>query len=282
MSMRNWNLGGIGLALAALAAVSVTACDPYIQANTSAPVVLGAVVADVNQNEYQPPGYAADGCFVPYAEPDQTWATATFPGLCVPANIDKGIPSVCPVACYPPRTGAGYAPFYMGSTAGSYVAEPLLPGGATRIIDYSLPADGKFTIRHAPPGAAPAPAGDFTFAMIMVTFNKLMDGKSIQPNPYDPARCVPATGANGPKVYKVQPASAVGIGVDVTDTELWSICYNPNSATDYWGASLTATPDLGELDPDTKYTVRAVVQDQQGNSVTVDVTVLTDPAAAAP
>ena len=276
MSTRNWNLGRLGLAVAALAALSVTACDPYMKANTSTPVVIGVLVADVNANEAVPPGVAADGCFVPYPEPNLAWAQSNFPGLCDPTYVDRGLPTICPTRCYPPRTGAAFAPFYMGNMGGSYLTE----SGSTYV--YSVPANAKYVVQRAPPGAAPGAASDFTFAQIRVLFNKLMDPKSIQPNPYDAGRCIPAGGADGPKVYKQQPALAPGIGTEVTETELWSICYDPNSATDYWGASLTATPDAGELEPDTKYTVLATVQDQQGVSATVDVTVLTDALVVTP
>ena len=55
MSTRNRTLGGFGLAVAALAALSVTACDPYIAANTAAPVVLGVSMTDTAYNEFVPP-----------------------------------------------------------------------------------------------------------------------------------------------------------------------------------------------------------------------------------
>ena len=272
MSTRNWNLGRLGLAVAALAALSITACDPYIKANTAAPVVLGAAVVDVNANEFAPYAYEyfGDACTAPYPEPDPAWANATYPGLCDPSNLAKSIPTVCPVGCYPPRSGPAFAPFYTGNTGGSYQAVGGVP------YSYALPTDGKYTVLHVPPGPSAPLTPEFAFAQIWVQFNKLLAGATVQP---DPARCLPATDANGIKVYKISPASSVGIGADVTVSDGFAICYVPNSATDYWGAAITATPAAFELDPDTKYTVRGVVQDQQGNSVTVDVTAITDAAA---
>ncbi len=287
MSTLNTKKGMVGLAVAALAALSVTACDPYIQANKSAPVVIGVAVVDMMANQAIPIAAPSlgDTCVPPYPTPDSTWAASAFPGLCNPDNLAKGFPTVCPVMCYPPRSGPAYAPFYQGNLGGAY--QYTIPGG-TASYTYELPADGKFTVRHVPPGYAPAPNDAFKFAQIYIAFNKLMDGRSIQPNPNDPARCIPATGANGPKVYKITPASSAGIGTDVTETELWSICYDPNSAATYWGGAMTLTPNSNRsaatnpgLTPDTKYTVQAVVLDQQGNSVTVDVTVITDPLPAA-
>ncbi len=276
MSTSNWNLGRLGLAVAALAALSITACDPYAKANTAAPVVIGAMVADVNDNEFVPPAYQAlgDACIAPYPEPDPNWAKTAFPGLCDPNNLVTGIPTVCPVACFPPRSGPAFAPFYTGNTGGSYQTV----GGGT--YSYALPTDGKFTVLHAPPGpSAPPPAADFTFSKIWVQFNKLLAGATVQP---DPAVCLPATGADGIKVYKITPASSAGIGADVTVSDGFAICYVPNSPVAYWGGSITAEPAAGELDADTKYTVRGVVQDQEGNSATVDVTVITDALVVTP
>jgi hypothetical protein len=270
MSTRNRNTGWIGLAVAVLAAVSTTACDPFIQPNTAAPQVLGVVVGPASAYGGMFYSTAADGCIPPYAEVNQAWADAAFPGLCSAANLLTTIPTVCPVLCYPPRTGPAFAPLFMGNLGGSYVKADG--------TSYTYAVQSTYVVQHVPPGVSVLEG--VRFAKIRVMFNKLMDGKTIQPNPTDPARCIPAGGADGPKVYKATPASNPALGLEVTTTELWSICYDPNSGTDYWGGSMTAIPGNStspRLDPDTKYTIRAVVADQQGNTVPVSVEVLTDP-----
>jgi len=263
MSTRNWTQGGIGLAVAVLAAMTVTACDPYEKANDSAPQVIGASVIDINFNDYSPGIFAPD-CIPPYPEPDQAWADTVFPGLCYPG----GYPTVCPVECYPPRTGPAYAPFYQGNLGGSY--KTALGGTYT----YELPALGRYTVRNAPPGALPENP-DFVFAQIVVLFNKTMDPTSIQGVGATMNDCPAAPGI---KVWVNSPASAVGLGTDATAD--FAVCYVPNSPVIYWGAQLTATPSAGELAPDTKYTIVGTAKDQQGQEVSINVEVLTTEAPA--
>lgn len=262
MSTRNWTKGGIGLAAVVLAAMAVTACDPYIQPNTAAPIVIGASVIDVNFNDYAPGVFAPD-CIPPYPEPDKAWADQVFPGLCDPTTY----PSVCPVECYPPRTGPAYAPFYQGNLGGSYKTE-LGPN-----YTFELPLTGRYTVRNAPPGALPENP-DFVYAQIVVLFNKVMDGSSIQGVGATMNDCPAAPGI---KVWVNSPASETGLGTD--ETADFAVCYVPNSPVSYWGAQLTATPSAGELAPDTKYTIVGKAKDQQGVEVDIHVEVLTTAAA---
>jgi Putative Ig domain len=260
MSTRNRTLGGLGMAVAALVALSVTACDPYIQADTSPPAVIGLMMVDTNYNEVVPPD--STGCTAPYPQVDKTWADQVFPGLCNPANVDFGIPTVCPVLCYPPRMGPAYAPLFTGNIGGSY---QTTLGGQLASYTYTTPAAWALgAVNPVPPLYYDASNELFVYGQIRVLFNKLMDGASIQP---DPADC---TAAEGIHVYKN--------GTEVFDH---AVCYVPNSDTAYWGGSLTVTPPgLDEtmpefLDPNTTYRVTGDVKDQQGNPLTFDVTVRT-------
>lgn len=266
MNTRNRTLGGFGIAVAALAILSVTACDPYTAANNAAPVVLGVSMTDTNYNEIVPPD--APGCLAPYPQVDKTWADVAFPGLCNPDNAAFGIPSVCPVVCFPPRMGPGYAPLFTGNLGGTY--QTTLPG-VLSTFTYSLPTTYVLgAISPVPPVYDNQDFGaTFTYGTIRILFNKLLDPQSVQP---DPLVCQPPTSAGALKVFRDT--------VDVTATH--AVCYNPNSDTEYWGASITVTSP--ELDPDTEtevllpnstYRVVGTVQDQQGNSLNVDVTVIT-------
>jgi hypothetical protein len=266
MNTRNRTLGGFGLAVAALAALSVTACDPYTAANSAAPVVIGVSMTDTNYNEVVPPNW--DGCVAPYPEVDKAWADTVYPSLCNPDNAAFGIPTVCPVACYPPRMGPGYAPLFTGNLGGTY--KTTLPG-VLSTYTYALPTAYVLgAVVPVPPVYDNQDYGaTFTYGTIRILFNKLLDPKTVQP---DPLVCQPPATANGLKVFRG--------GTDVTDTH--SVCYVPNSDTEYWGASITVTsPDLDPvtetevLQPNTTYRVAGTVQDQQGNTVDVDVTVLT-------
>jgi hypothetical protein len=291
MIKRNTTLGRIGAAVAAASLLAVTGCDPYIGANTAAPVVLGAAVVDVtgatSGGWVTPPfgyNYPAipdldNGCYAPYPEPDLAWASALYPGLCVPENAAAYLPTICPVSCFPPRTGPAYAPLFSGNLGASYMTQVA---SAQVAVPYSLPVDGKYTVRHVPPGYEPL--NGQLFAQIYVQFNKLMDPKSIQPLVNS---CVPAElvlGSTLPRVEAISPASSTGAMVDVTSH--FTICYNPSSSAEYWGASMLVTPTQTNedgfpiLDPDTRYRVFGKVYDQSGAPVDVDVTVVTDAAAA--
>jgi len=288
MSKRNTTLGRIGAAVAAASLLAVTGCDPYIGANTAAPVVLGAAVVDVTgatSGGWVTPPFGYDypaipeldnGCFAPYPEPDLEWAQALYPGLCVPQNAADFLPTICPVSCFPPRIGPAFAPLFSGDLGGSYMTRVL---DAQVVVPYSLPADGKYTVRHVPPDYEPL--NDQLFAQIYIQFNKLMDPKTIQPDPNDctPPALVP--GSTMPRVEAISPATSTGTMVDVTDQ--FTICYNPSSSTEFWGASIVITPtqtnvdEFPILDPDTRYRVFGTVKDQSGTPVDIDVTVITDP-----
>jgi hypothetical protein len=255
MSTRNWTLGGFGLAVAALAALSVTACDPYIAENTAQPQVIGVTMVDTNYNETVQFNYT--GCTAPYPEPDQAWANSVYPGLCNPDNLDFGIPTVCPVACFPPRMGPAYAPFFLGNTGGSYQTA----GGGT--YAYALPT--AWNLLGAPVSYIDPLEQEFNYGQIRILFNKLMDPKSIQP---DPLSCLPTAGAT-------PTLTVTANGTDVTATH--AVCYIPNSETEYWGGSIAVTGPDGSLNPNTLYRVQGTVTDQQGNSVNVDVRVTTVP-----
>ena len=263
MNTRNRTLGGFGLAVAALAALSVTACDPYIAADTAAPVVLGVSMTDTNFNEVVPPD--STGCQAPFPQVDKAWADNAFPGLCNPDNLEFGIATVCPVLCYPPRVGPGYAPLFTGNLGGSY--QTIVP--AVSFV-YAIPAVWSLGAgplqTPVPPTYLAADGTEFLYGQIRILFNKLMDPKSIQP---DPQVCQPPTTAGAIKVFRGPLAAPV----DVTATH--AVCYNPNSDTTYWGASLTVTAPTGVLDNNTLYRVVGQVADQQGNTLAVDVSVTT-------
>ena len=253
MSTRNWTLGSIGRTVAALVAmVAVTACDPYTKANAAAPIVVGVIGQDINFNGVAPADVS--GCVKPYPDPDQAWADATYPATCVPGAYA----TVCPVACFPPRMGPGFAPYYMGDLGSS------CPTSTASTYTYALPT--AYLLTGYPPFIDDQDNGTlFDYSQIRVVFNKLMNPKSIQP---DPAVAAP------PSTLKIFEGL-----VDVTDQ--FSVEYNPNSETDYWGASMT--PPRG---PGSTRTARTgclgVVEDQQGNQLNVDVTVRTvDPIAIA-
>jgi hypothetical protein len=266
MNTRNRTLGGFGLAVAALAALSVTACDPFIAANKAAPVVIGVSMTDTNYNEVTPPD--STDCVAPYPQVDKAWADKAFPGLCNPENATFGIPSVCPVLCYPPRVGPGYAPLFVGNIGGSY--QTVIPAVS---FTYALPAIwslGAGPLQSpVPPLYTAADGSEFAYGMIRILFNKLLDPQSIQPNPLI---CQPPDTAGAIKVFNG--------ALDVTSTH--AVCYNPNSDTEYWGASLTVTAPDGVLDNNAVYRIVGEVSDQQGNKVTVDVTVTTGADITAP
>ena len=257
MNTRNRTLGGFGIAVAALAILSVTACDPYIAANNAAPVVLGVSMTDTNYNEIVPPD--APGCLAPYPQVDKAWADVAFPGLCNPDNAAFGIPSVCPVVCFPPRMGPGYAPLFTGNLGGTY--QTTLPG-VLSTFTYSLPTTYVLgAISPVPPVYDNQDFGGDVH--LRHDPDPLQQAPGSQDRPARSARLPAAHHFGGLKVFRDT--------VDVTATH--AVCYNPNSDTEYWGASITVTsPDL---DPDTEtevslpnstYRVVGTVQDQQGNS----------------
>jgi len=262
MSTRNRTLGGIGVAV--LATLTVTACDPYLAATTGTPVIFGVAMVDTNYNSNQvfpvpPPD--SPGCVAPYPEPDQAWAvSAGFAGICDPANVDVGLPTVCPVNCYPPRMGPAWAPFFQGDTTGSYQVQT--PPNTK--YNYTLPL--AYTLDGVPPVYTAEDETVFWYSQIEIQFNKLLDSSTVESG--TPGDCVPSA------TLRVLEGTT-----DVTSS--FAICYVPNAFTTYTGASITATirdPDAdtrGRLNPNSTYTVTGTVKDQQGATVNVLVVVRT-------
>jgi hypothetical protein len=305
---------GTGLAVVAIAVMATSACDPYEEANTSQPQILGVAVIDTNFNEASPVDTGTT-CTPAYAEPDHAWAASTWPGLCSEGSFEGGLASVCPVTCYPPRVGPAYAPFFTGNLGGSYQCQNYagMPaddsiggtpvnnacGAATGTVTYQslFPAGGNWVLNGVPtaPVADPFWETDFLFAQVRILFNKTMSGATIQP---DPEVCTAkAASPSDPTFVSVSfnpIATDAADGTDVTPD--FDVCYNPNSAVSFWGASITATcrerlptepasaACPGEdgtatatpaLAPNAKYTVRGLVRDQQGNQVNVNVVIRT-------
>jgi len=276
MDTRNKTLGGLGLAVAALFTLSVTACDPYQAAKGGTPVVLGVSVFDTSSNGIPPPdstvcSAAADQA--PYPQVSEPWANVAYPGLCNPLNIANGFPSVCPVNCYPPRVGPGFAPLFLGTLGATYTTSTN--GTYTYDVStaYTLGAGARqFPV---PPIYIDSVGDEFTYGQIQILFNKLLDPTTVQPNVNDPlAR---PTGTDPLRVL-LDGVPAPGLG----------ITYQPNSDVTYWGASIMITSDLFEnigsvaspvlvpvLKNNATYQILGTVVDQQGNPVSLNVTVVT-------
>jgi hypothetical protein len=272
MNTCNWTRGGIGLAVAVLAAMTVTGCDPYLAANTASPVVLGATMVDTRYQTWTRGVLPGDspGCITPYPEPDHTWATSTFPGLCDPTS---GAASICPVLCYPSRTGPAYAPFFTGNLGGSY---------KTAIgTDYTYTLATSYRLDNVPSIYTDATGVIFQYNQISVLFNKTMDPQTIQPNPTVAA---PSTTLH---LFE-NDVEVTNDLIPATTLRRFNFEYNPNSDTTYWGASIwvTANPvppaTRGRLLANAHYHVLGTVMDQQGNSVDVDVAVNTGPDIVVP
>ena len=284
----------LGAALAAVL-VATTGCDPYQKANTSQPIVIGAAAIDAYFNEVVP--YPGNVTTIPfeYPEPDYTWAATAYPGLCVPGNAAQGITTVCPVSPFPPRTGPAYAPFYQGNNSYSYTCannqpppagiEVVAPPNNTCVggtYTAALPTDGIFSVRNVPYDQVTLFNGDFLFVQFRVLFNKLLNGKTIEPVAGS-GRAKTATEGD-PTFVKItqQDLGVVGAPeVDVTCTAAnvgtdglcpagtFTVSYVPNSAASYFGGSIATEPVDFVLLPNHIYRITGVVQDQQGNSVDV-------------
>jgi hypothetical protein len=292
---------GIGLAAVATAVLAFSACDPYEGANTAQPTILGVAVIDANFNEVNVVDTGTT-CTPAYPEPDQTWAASAWPGLCVTSNYENGVASVCPVTCYPPRVGPAFAPFYTGNLGGSYQCAnyaglPITPpnnlcGGASATVTYQsmVPAGGNWVLN----GVTVAPVTDnfwgaeYLFAQVRILFNKMLNGATVQPDPLVcDAKVASASDPTFVSVFFNPVAADAADGADVTAD--FDVCYNPNAATSYWGASIQATcrslgtspacPDAASpaLAPNAKYTIRGLVRDQDGNQATVSVVIRTVP-----
>jgi hypothetical protein len=264
MNNRNWTLGGIGLLVAVVAAAGFSACDPYIQANTDAPQILGVSVIDINFPGVPPSDIP--GCVPPYPEVSVTWAQSVFPGTC----LDTVGPSQCPVLCFPPRTGPLFAPYFTGNLGGSYLCQTTATNikcstvGSGGSYTYAIPAT--WVINNVPPTIQEGAQ----FSQIRITFNKMMQPTSIQASAAGGSVC---TAAAGITVYVN----------DVASTADFDVCYAPNASQVYAGASMTVTPSSGDpLAENSRYRITGTVQDQQGNSLPVDVLVTTGVSEAAP
>ena len=266
MNTCNWTRGGIGLAVAVLAAMTVTGCDPYLAANTAAPVVLGATMIDTRYQSFVRGVLPQDSrdCSAPYPEPDPAWITANnFQGLC------GGATSVCPVLCYPTRAGPAYAPFYTGNLGSTY--KTLIN------TNFTYATAPSYTLDNVPPTFTDFTGVPFQYNQILALFNKTMDPQSIQPNPNVAA---PSTTLH---LFENDVEVTNAVFPSTPPVRRFSFEYNPNSDTTYWGASIMvtanvnpATPTIrGRLLDNTTYHLLGTVQDQQGNSVDVDVVVNT-------
>jgi len=244
MNTRNKIPGGAALAAAVLGLLVLTACDPYMAENKAAPVVIGVTMFDVNQWGILPD---SEGCTAPYPEPDHAWAEATYPGTCTTGSNWM----VCPVPCYPPRTGPAFAPYYTGNIGGTYQTN-LVPN------TYTYEVQALYVLDNVPPSYTFDVEAVAEYSQIRVMFNKLMDPQSIEP--------IPDSGV---------AASTLKIFEGTTDvTSDFVVHYVPNSDTDYWGASITATLPAG-LNPSSTYRIVGQVSDQMGQTVNVAVTVNT-------
>ena len=264
MSYRNWTLGGIGLLAALVAALGSSACDPYIQANTDAPQILGVAVVDSTFSETAPSDIP--GCTAPYPEVSVTWAQSTYPGTC----LDTVGPSQCPVLCFPPRTGPLFAPYFTGNLGGSYLCQTTATNlkcstvGSGGSYTYAIPST--WVVSNVPPTIQEG----MVFSQIRITFNKMMLPTSIQSSAAGGARCTAAAGI----VVSVNGAPS---------TADFDVCYSPNASQLYAGASMTVTPASGDpLLENAVYTIVGTVQDQQGASLPISVTVNTTVSEPAP
>jgi hypothetical protein len=284
----------LGSALAAVL-VAVTGCDPYVSPNKSQPIVIGAAAIDAYFNEVVPYPGDVNTIPFPYPEPDYTWAATAFPGLCDTANAAVGITTVCPVSPFPPRTGPAYAPFYLGNNAFSYTcANGQTPAAGVEVVapvnntcvagtyTASLPTDGVFEVSDVPYDQVTLFNGDFLFVQFRVLFNKLLNGKTIEPVAGSGRAKTVAEGDPTFVQITQQDLSVVGAPeVNVTCTAAnvnpdgtcpagtFTVSYVPNSAVSYFGGSISLEPVDFVLLPNHLYRVTGLVQDQQGNNANV-------------
>lgn len=245
MKTHNRIVGVIGLVVATAVVLATSGCDPYQQPNKAQPQVIGVVMVDVNGNG-APPDSASPGCIPPYPQVNMTWATgAGFAGICDPTAVY----SACPVVCFPPRTGPGFAPLFTGNLGATYQTE----AGGT----YTYEATSAYTLRDVPPSIITADA-QWDYWMIKVIFNKMLDGASVEPKPF--------TGIAASNLQIFEGTTNV--------TRQFAVHYNPSNETSYWGAAIEATLD-GGLNPNSTYRIVGTVNDQDGNTARVDVTVST-------
>jgi len=288
---RHWKVSLLGSAVVAVATL-VTACDPYLAANTAAPSVLGIMVvpgASANRNYnfvVDQPAVCPGG--LPYPEVSGTWFNNTYPGGKGNCGDGTVILPACPQDCWPPRTGPGFAPYYLGSTAASYgcadPADPRCPGGK-----YSYATSAAYTLTNIPPLNTGAVndnpiLGTYRYNQMRILFNKGMLGSSIQKLPENATAGALCDAADGITVTRQGPTDAA----PVDETLLFNVCYVPSSSNLNWGASMTAQyrivtgTSAPPLQPLTTYVVSGTVKDQQGNSLPVSATFTTSAPWTAP
>lgn len=271
MSKLNKAFGGTGIAVAVLAAVALSGCDPYVKGNTSPPKILGVIVADLNLNGIQPAqcsvsttwGCSADfdcpaGESCVYPTDQASGSTAT----CNPTPVGQLAPDAGCIYHLPRRAGAIWGPGYPGEVSGTW------------------------TVANAPVGAGsigwPGTGSGFVwaFGQIRVIFNKLMDGATIQT---DPTVTTPPAGSD----FKiVETIGAVNTTVcDPNGTPAvpcqFDVYYDPSSPTPNYGSAMVVQPSSyngGLLLPGASYHITATtVKDHQARAIPIDVTVTTVP-----
>jgi hypothetical protein len=121
--------------------------------------------------------------------------------------------------------------------------------------------------------------------VFFVTFNKVMDGRTIETTTTDPVTkqtvtdCTPAS-----SWLTVTPAAPEGMA--------WYSCYTPSSASPDWGGSIVIfrapaggqngwasfAPTEAQQAANTTYTVKGTVKDMQGHAIAIDFTAMVAPA----
>ena len=283
----------------ATAVVSVVSgCDPYVQPDESPPVVIGAIVvaaSSTTNRNYNFDFYAnfgPDAATCPgglyYPEASYSWFTSTYPtgtGLC-----GNGVDPItaCPETCWPPRSGPAFAPYFLGDVNASYGCADAADTRCSAGV-YKYNTSNVYVVPRIPAGIVPATCfgSSAKFNQLRVTFNKVMDGTTIQlPASAGQALCAAADGIT--VTLRALPA---GAPVDVTRPDParadfpdgMNVCYIPNSSNANWGASLSVQPRAAAggtnspaLPPNSSFRVTGTVKDQQGNPLDVDVTFITD------
>jgi hypothetical protein len=288
---RHWKVSLLGAMVAV--ATLVTACDPYLGANTAAPAVIGIMVvpgASANRNYnfvVDQPAVCPGG--LPYPPASGTWFASTFPGGKGNCGDGTTVLVACPEDCWPPRTGPGFAPYYLGDFSGSYgcaiPGDPRCPSGK-----YSYAPSAAYTLTDIPPlNTGPVNdnpiLGTYRYNQMRILFNKGMKGETIQKlaaNATAGSLCDGADGITVTKQTQVVDAAPVDIKA------LVNVCYVPSSSNLNWGSSMTVQyrivtgTSAPPLQPLTTYRVSGTVEDAQGNPLTVDATFTTGEQFVAP
>ena len=157
---------------------------------------------------------------------------------------------------------------------------PAAPGGDPRVVRV-IATDQSWTFHSATTENTGSSAGTvavtdaYPYDTIYVQFNKPMNGLTLQKYADYTANGVkvdPATVPEGTLCAKPANLTTTGFGPDTT------FCYYPGSVTD--GGQLVITPDA-EMVIGTSYTVTGNVQDYEGKSLPISITVTVDPSVTA-